>query len=99
MEDQERVEVEPEGDDAPAAASAAADDELRSPANKYELVMVAAKEAERLNALYRNRHEKPPKKVTEMAIDRVLPGLTKFSIEEAEPEETGEQLPFFNPEL
>jgi hypothetical protein len=34
-----------------------------------------------------------------MAIERVIPGLTKFTYEEAEPEDTGEQLPFFNPEI
>lgn len=75
------------------------EEELQSPANKYELVMAAAKEAERLNSLYRHRHEKPPHKVTIMALDRVRPGVTKFIYEEDDTEEPGEQLPYFNPEL
>lgn len=75
------------------------DEELQTPRNKYELVMAAAKEAERLNAIYRHRHEKPPTKVTIMAVDRVRPGITKFVYEEDETEEPGEQLPYFNPEL
>jgi DNA-directed RNA polymerase subunit K/omega len=75
------------------------EEDLQTPGNKYELVMAAAKEAERLNAVYRHRHEKPPTKVTIMAVDRVRPGITKFIYEEDETEEPGEQLPYFNPEL
>jgi DNA-directed RNA polymerase subunit K/omega len=92
MVDEERVDEETQETQIP-------EEDLKSPDNKYELVMVAAKEAERLNSMYRHRHEKPPQKVTLMALHRVRPGITKFVYEEAELEEPGEQLPFFNPEL
>jgi DNA-directed RNA polymerase subunit K/omega len=77
----------------------AAEPNVRMPMNKYEMVMTAAKEAERLNAIYRHRHEKPPKKVTSMALERVYPGLSKMTYDELEPEDNAEQIPFFNPEL
>lgn len=99
MEDQENQPEAQAQDEATPVPRPEAEADLLSPTNKYEIVMVAAKEAERLNLLYRNRHEKPPQKVTTMAIERVIPGLTKFTYEEAEPEDTGEQLPFFNPEI
>ena len=72
---------------------------LLSPRNKYELVMAAAKEAERLNSLYNRRHEKPPRKVTLMALERVREGLTKISYEEPEAEEPTDELSFFPSEL
>ncbi|MBU1702219.1 MAG: DNA-directed RNA polymerase subunit omega [Candidatus Eisenbacteria bacterium] len=72
---------------------------LLDPQNKYELVMTAAKEAERLNSVYNHRHEEPPMKVTSLALERVYSGLTRLTYEEEEKEETREQLPFFNPEL
>jgi DNA-directed RNA polymerase subunit K/omega len=73
--------------------------ELRTPVNKYELVMAAAKEAERLNTLYNQRHEKPPKKVTLLGLERVRKGLSKITYEEAEPEEPTDELSFFPSDL
>ncbi|MBD3336730.1 MAG: hypothetical protein GF355_14555 [Candidatus Eisenbacteria bacterium] len=88
-----------EQNDTQQLATESTNESLVTPENKYEMVMAAAKEAERLNSVYNHRHEKPPQKVTSLAINRIRDSLSKISYEEAEPEETGEQLPFFNPEL
>ncbi len=52
--------------------------------SKYELVVAAAKEAERLNDVSRNRGGESTEKVTMLAIRRVERGLSKVVYEEAE---------------
>ena len=54
--------------------------EIRS---KYEFVMAASKEAERLNDYYRNRGIAPEDKVTVEAVRRIRLGQTKVSYEDA----------------
>lgn len=52
--------------------------------SKYELVVAAAKEAERLNDLYRHRGTPMQEKVTMLAMRRVEKGLSKVVYEEPE---------------
>jgi DNA-directed RNA polymerase omega subunit len=52
--------------------------------SKYELVVAAAKEAERLNDLYRHRGDALPEKVTMLALRRIEKGLSKVVYEEPE---------------
>jgi DNA-directed RNA polymerase omega subunit len=52
--------------------------------SKYELVVAAAKEAERLNDLYRHRGDPLPEKVTMLALRRIEKGLSKVVHEEPE---------------
>lgn len=52
--------------------------------SKYEMVVAAAKEAERLNDLYRHRGDPLPEKVTMLALRRVEKGLSKVVYEEPE---------------
>jgi len=54
---------------------------------KYEFVMAAAREAERLNDYYRNHGIQSDTKVTTEAIDRVRLGLSKVVYEEPKPAE------------
>jgi DNA-directed RNA polymerase subunit K/omega len=49
--------------------------------NKYELVVVAAQEARRLNDFYRRALATPPRRVTLEAVDRVFGGHVKYAIE------------------
>lgn len=58
--------------------------------SKYELVVAAAKEAERLNDLHRHRGDSESEKVTIAALRRVEKGLSKVVYEE--PERTAEEL-------
>jgi DNA-directed RNA polymerase omega subunit len=57
--------------------------------SKYEMVVAAAKEAERLNDYYRNRGSDVPEKVTMLALRRIEKGLSKVVYEE--PEKTTEE--------
>jgi DNA-directed RNA polymerase omega subunit len=52
--------------------------------SKYEMVVAAAKEAERLNDYYRNRGSDMPEKVTMLALRRIEKGLSKVVYEEPE---------------
>jgi DNA-directed RNA polymerase subunit K/omega len=47
-------------------------------ASKYELVIVAAREARRLNDFYRHSLATPPRRVTLEAVDRVMTGQVKY---------------------
>jgi DNA-directed RNA polymerase subunit K/omega len=71
--------------------------EIRS---KYEFVIAAAREAERLNDYYRNHGVHPDRKVTTEAIDRIKQGLSRVIYEEpkpAEEESRKESTYFFGP--
>ncbi|MDM7913910.1 MAG: DNA-directed RNA polymerase subunit omega [Candidatus Eisenbacteria bacterium] len=52
--------------------------------SKYEMVVAAAKEAERLNDLYRHRGDSVNEKVTMIALRRIEKGLSKVVYEEPE---------------
>lgn len=66
-------------DDARAGAARKLPAGIRS---KYELVVAAAKEAERLNDYYRNRGSELPEKVTMLAMRRIEKGLSKVVYED-----------------
>ncbi|MCA9754642.1 MAG: DNA-directed RNA polymerase subunit omega [Candidatus Eisenbacteria bacterium] len=68
--------------------------EIRS---KYEFVIAAAREAERLNDYYRNHGIQPDRKVTTEAIDRIKQGLSRVVYEEPKPaeEETRKESTYF----
>ena len=71
--------------------------EIRS---KYEFVIAAAREAERLNDFYRNHGIHPDRKVTTEAIERIKQGLSRVIYEEpkpAEEESRKESTYFFGP--
>ncbi len=55
--------------------------------SKYEFVIAAAREAERLNDFYRNRAIQPVEKVTIESIRRVREAKTQIAYEEAVPVE------------
>jgi DNA-directed RNA polymerase subunit K/omega len=59
--------------------------------SKYEFVMAAAKEAERLNDRYRNQGIHVMRKVTVEAVDRVTKGNTRIAYEE--PQAPAEEAP------
>jgi DNA-directed RNA polymerase subunit K/omega len=73
-----------------------AEPELRKPKSKYEFVMAAAREAERLNDHYR-KVGAPLEKVTIEAIRRIRKGMTRIVYEEpqAPPEETTKETTYF----
>ncbi len=52
-------------------------------ANKYELAVVAAREARRLNELARHSGDTPGAKVTGLAMKRVLDNEVPYEYEEA----------------
>lgn len=52
--------------------------------NKYEIAIIAAKEARRINDIMRHSGEEEKEKVTLVAIDRVAKGKVKFAYEEEE---------------
>ena len=52
--------------------------------SKYELVVAAAKEAERLNDHFRNRGGEETGKVTMLALKRIEKGLSKVVYEDPE---------------
>lgn len=52
--------------------------------SKYELVVAAAKEAERLNDQFRNRGGEESGKVTMLALKRIEKGLSKIVYEDPE---------------
>lgn len=58
--------------------------------SKYEMVVAAAKEAERLNDLYRHRGTSMSEKVTMIALRRIEKGLSRVMHEEPE-KPAGEQ--------
>lgn len=55
--------------------------------NKYEFVIAAAREAERLNEFYRHRAIQPEGKITLEAIDRIVTSKSRVVYEEALPPE------------
>ena len=59
--------------------------------SKYELVVAAAKEAERLNDVYRNRGNDFTEKVTMLALKRIEKGLSKVVYEEPEKPATDQE--------
>lgn len=65
--------------------------------SKYEFVMAAAKEAERLNDRHRNQGFRSPAKVTIEAIDRVRKGLSRIAYEEplAQADEAPKETTYF----
>ena len=66
--------------------------------SKYELVVAAAKEAERINDLYRHRGDNPGEKVTMVALRRIEKGLSRVLYEDAEKaaeEQQGRDKTFF----
>ena len=52
--------------------------------SKYELVVAAAKEAERLNDHFRNRGGEGTEKITILALRRIEKGLSKIVYEDPE---------------
>jgi DNA-directed RNA polymerase omega subunit len=46
--------------------------------NRYEAIMVTAREAMRLNPIYRSKGESPPKKITTLALERVIDGKVSY---------------------
>jgi DNA-directed RNA polymerase subunit K/omega len=51
--------------------------------NKYEMVIVAAKEARRLNDLARQQGREVKGRITQVAMDRFLGGDVKYKYEES----------------
>ena len=89
-------EVEESTPDAPKERRVAYEGKVK----KYEFVMAAAREAERLNDYYRNHGIQSDTKVTTEAINRVSLGLSKVIYEEpkpAEEESRGESTYIFGP--
>jgi DNA-directed RNA polymerase subunit K/omega len=56
----------------------------RYPANKYELAIVAAKEARRLNENWKDTEERRAGRVTELALDKAKKGEVHYSTPEGE---------------
>lgn len=56
----------------------------RYPANKYELAIVAAKEARRLNENWKDTEERRAGRVTELALDRAKKGEVHYRAPEGE---------------
>ncbi|MGD8395021.1 MAG: hypothetical protein PVF43_06065 [Candidatus Eiseniibacteriota bacterium] len=52
------------------------------PTSTYEMVVVAAREARRLNNRLRRQTDERPEKVTTRAIDRVLAGQVRFAYDD-----------------
>ncbi len=63
----------------------------KSCSNLYELIMIAAKEARRLNEFYRNRNVQPKERVTTEAIRHVCDDGVAYNFRAPDtPEETSE---------
>ncbi len=75
----------------------AAEPDFREIRSKYEFVIAAAREAERLNEYYRNHGIQPDLKVTSEAIGRIREGLSRIVYEEPKPaeEETKKESTYF----
>ncbi len=67
---------------AEAAAEMPAEEATTIPRSPYELVVVAAQEARRLNDRWRRIATDRAEKVTKTAVDRVLAGQVHFILEE-----------------
>ncbi len=68
------------------------------PTSRYELVMVAAREARRLTEKYTRRGITPPKKITMEALDRVEQGEVEYEYEDDNRKSNGEERqPPWNP--
>jgi DNA-directed RNA polymerase subunit K/omega len=50
------------------------------PANKYELAIVAAQEARRMNEAWKDQEGRPSGRVTDIALDRVKKGQVRYSL-------------------
>jgi DNA-directed RNA polymerase subunit K/omega len=72
-------------------------DEIREYRSKYEFVMAAAREAERLNDYYRNHGIQTNGKVTTEALVRIRDGRSRIVYEEPKPaeEETRKESTYF----
>ena len=57
-------------------------DEPRKPANKYEMVIIAAREARRVNDLARGSGQKVERKVTLSAVEKAIRGELRFLYED-----------------
>jgi hypothetical protein len=66
------------------------DSKPKTPKSMYEHVMLAAKEARRLNEKYTRRGLTPPKKVTTEAIDRVGGGEVEYEYDAEKPKTNAE---------
>jgi DNA-directed RNA polymerase subunit K/omega len=54
------------------------------PANKYELAIVAAQEARRMNEGWKDQEGEPVTRVTDVALDRVKKGDVRYTFGEVE---------------
>lgn len=72
---EKKVEEKPEGNNEVTR---------RYPANKYELAIVAAKEARRLNENWKDTEERRAGRVTELALDRAKKGEVHYTTPEGE---------------
>jgi DNA-directed RNA polymerase subunit K/omega len=59
-------------------------DSVSSFANKYELAIIAAKEARRINEVLRRSGEEPKERITLYALDRVQKGKVRYRYEAQE---------------
>ena len=57
--------------------------------NKYEIAIVAAREARRLNDWSRRTGEQTPGKVTASALESTIRGEVPYEYEESQPENAG----------
>lgn len=81
MSDDQAPELHSGSGDGPRAR------DFREIQSKYEFVIAAAREAERLNEFYRNRGINPDEKVTVEAIRRVREERSRITYEEAPAQE------------
>ncbi|MDI6808774.1 MAG: hypothetical protein QME66_07310 [Candidatus Eisenbacteria bacterium] len=69
-------------------------EELQKPANKYEMVIIAAREARRVNDLARGSGQKTERKVTLSAVEKAMKGEVRYLYEgEAQEQEEKEEKP------
>jgi len=52
------------------------------PSNKYELAIVAAQEARRMNEGWKDQEGQPASRVTDVALERVMRGDVHYTFEE-----------------
>lgn len=97
MPEQEVAMSEDNGAPFVSEASRPQEPDFREIRSKYEFVIAAAREAERLNDFYRNHGIQPDRKVTTEAIERIKEGLSRVIYEEPKPaeEETRKESTYF----
>ena len=57
-------------------------DVKKFPANKYELAIVAAQEARRMNEAWKDHADTESRRVTDVALERVKKGEVRYTFEE-----------------